>query len=75
MLKLEKIKQIIVFKVFSVFFLSILTFLSFSVEAAFAHVPHDVISALEISPAYDQDQTLFIYSRVGSKGYLLKSED
>ena len=75
MLKLEKTKQIIVFKVFSVFLLSILTFLSFEVETAFAHVPHDIISALEISPTYDQDQTLFIYSRSGSKGYLLKSED
>ena len=44
----------------SVFLLAILTFLSFDAEAAFAHTPHDIISEVEISPNYDQDQTLFI---------------
>jgi photosystem II stability/assembly factor-like uncharacterized protein len=41
------------------------------VEYVCAHSPHDVIDALEISPAYDQDGTLFIIVNDG----LLKSTD
>jgi photosystem II stability/assembly factor-like uncharacterized protein len=35
-------------------------FLIVDVEYVCAHSPHDVINALEISPTYDQDGTLFI---------------
>ena len=60
-----------VFKALSVFLLLILTVLFFEVDAAFAHAPHDDISEVEISPNYDQDQTLFIIVR----GKFLNSED
>ncbi|ESA38637.1 glycosyl bnr repeat-containing protein [Leptolyngbya sp. Heron Island J] len=42
-----------------------------SMQAAFAHTPHDDIHDVEISPNYSQDQTLFIITR----GVLLKSQD
>jgi photosystem II stability/assembly factor-like uncharacterized protein len=41
------------------------------VEFVCAHSPHDVINALDISPAYPQDKTLFIIS----EKHLLKSTD
>lgn len=41
------------------------------VEYLCAHSPHDVIGALDISPTYDQDYTLFIVS----SDHLLKSTD
>ena len=39
---------------------------------AFAHSPHDVISALEVSPNYDEDKTVFI---IVSHEWVLKSND
>ncbi|MGL4883181.1 MAG: hypothetical protein ACRC8K_19295, partial [Waterburya sp.] len=44
---------------------------SFDVPTALAHYPHDDIFAVETSPNYEQDQTLWINVR----GNLLKSED
>ncbi len=44
---------------------------SFDVPTALAHYPHDDIFAVETSPNYQQDQTLWINVR----GNLLKSED
>ena len=64
-----------IFKGLSVFLLAILTVLFFELGVAFAHTPHDNIFAVEISPNYDQDQTLFLISHVGLWGNLLKSED
>jgi photosystem II stability/assembly factor-like uncharacterized protein len=43
----------------------------FQISAVFAHSPHDVIDLLELSPAYSQDKTVFIYSL----GKLLKSNN
>jgi photosystem II stability/assembly factor-like uncharacterized protein len=43
----------------------------FYIDTALAHTPHDDIEAVEISPTYDQDKTLFIIVR----GNLLKSID
>lgn len=52
--------------------LSVALMLSLSVkEAAFAHIPHDTIEELEISPTYPQDKTLFITIR----NNLLRSKD
>lgn len=42
-----------------------------SMQASFAHTPHDDIRDVELSPNYSQDQTLFIITR----GVLLKSKD
>ena len=60
-----------IFKSLIFFLLVILSFLLFEVDAAFAHEPHDIILEVEISPSYNQDQTLFVNTR----GTLLKSED
>jgi photosystem II stability/assembly factor-like uncharacterized protein len=51
----------------------LLTLICFTwdVQAALAHYPHDDIVAVETSPNYQQDQTLWINVR----GNLLKSED
>ncbi|MEM9161908.1 MAG: YCF48-related protein [Cyanobacteria bacterium P01_F01_bin.4] len=38
---------------------------------AWAHDPHDVVQQIEISPTYDQDQTLYLLVR----GNFLKSQD
>jgi photosystem II stability/assembly factor-like uncharacterized protein len=46
-------------------------FLIFDAQAALAHTPHDDIEVLEVSPAYEQDQTLFVIVRQN----LLKSSD
>ena len=46
-------------------------FFTFDVKAALAHYPHDDIFAVEVSPNYQQDRTLFINVR----GNLFKSED
>ncbi|MDJ0633128.1 MAG: hypothetical protein QNJ34_08050 [Xenococcaceae cyanobacterium MO_188.B29] len=62
-----------VFKSLSVFLLAILTVLFLGIESALAHTPHDQIFEVDISPTYDQDQTLFIHSP--TEGGLLKSED
>ena len=62
-----------IFQVTICFSLLIGIFLFFDVEAALAHTPHDIILQVAISPTYDQDQTLFIYS--STEGGLLKSED
>ncbi|HEY9771474.1 MAG TPA: YCF48-related protein [Coleofasciculaceae cyanobacterium] len=42
-----------------------------NVQAAFAHYPHDDILAVEVSPNYQQDRTLFINVR----GNILRSQD
>ncbi|MDL2121678.1 MAG: YCF48-related protein [Deltaproteobacteria bacterium] len=47
-------------KALFIVFQLIIVFLIFNVSDTFAHSPHDVISILEISPSYDQDETLFI---------------
>ena len=44
---------------------------TFAVPTALAHYPHDDIVAVETSPNYQQDHTLWINVR----GNLLKSED
>ncbi|MEM8831516.1 MAG: YCF48-related protein [Cyanobacteria bacterium P01_G01_bin.19] len=46
-------------------------FFTVDVKAALAHYPHDDIFALEVSPDYQQDKTLFINVR----GNIFKSED
>lgn len=43
----------------------------FKVEAVYAHSPHDLIDALELSPDFAEDQTLFI----GLSDHLKKSTD
>jgi photosystem II stability/assembly factor-like uncharacterized protein len=48
------------YKALFIVFQLIIVFLIFNVSDTFAHSPHDVISILEISPSYDQDETLFI---------------
>ena len=48
------------YKTLFIVFQLIIVFLIFNVSDTFAHSPHDVISILEISPSYDQDETLFI---------------
>lgn len=48
-----------------------LAFFAMDVKAALAHYPHDDIFAVEISPDYQQDKTLFINVR----GNIFKSED
>lgn len=55
------------------FCLLLLIFVVFGiqVDAVLAHSPHDDIFDVEVSPTYQQDQTLFIIVR----GNLLKSED
>ena len=68
-----KPKKMSAIKGLSIFSLLALTFLFFDVEAAFAHIPHDIILEVEISPTYGQDQTLFIHDPF--EGGLLKSED
>ncbi|WP_052055411.1 YCF48-related protein [Myxosarcina sp. GI1] len=50
--------------------LTVATF-GFNVRTALAHYPHDDIFAVEISPNYQQDRTLFTNVR----GNLLKSQD
>ena len=62
----------------AVFFLSILTFLFFDVETALAHIPHDDVVEVEISPNYEQDQTVFHIAENGNNkiwGNLFKSEN
>ena len=58
-------------KALSILLVLIFTILLFDVPAAFAHTPHDDIFQVEISPKYNQDQTLFVIVR----GNLLKSID
>ncbi len=42
------------------------------INTLYAHSPHDVISSLEISPKYHEDQTLFL---VEHKGFMVRSSD
>ena len=64
-------KNYSLFKVTILGLLLTLALLTFEVKAALAHYPHDDIFAVEISPNYQQDRTLFINVR----GNLFKSED
>ena len=50
-------------KVICVFLIFVLSLLFFNVNCAFAHTPHDVIDKLEVSPNYEQDQSLLIIIR------------
>jgi photosystem II stability/assembly factor-like uncharacterized protein len=60
----EKMNKLLTFwKNLSYFLLVALTFFCFDVNAALAHRPHDVVSQVEISPTYAQEQTLFIIVR------------
>ncbi len=59
------------FKVTILSLLLTVVWLIFDVKAALAHYPHDDIFAVEISPNYQQDRTLFINVR----GNLFKSKD
>lgn len=60
------------FNLFIIFLSLILVFCALgNIQPALAHSPHDDITALELSPNYQQDQTLFVLSR----GNLLRSED
>lgn len=52
--------------------LLMIVFLFLGARATFAHSPHDVIDALEISPSYNRDQTVFI---IVAADALLKSTD
>ena len=64
-------KPLVLFGSIIAFFFLVFNFLFFDYNAAFAHRPHDVVSDVEISPTYQQDQTLFIVVR----GNLFKSTD
>lgn len=57
--------------------LSLLTVLFFNVNAALAHIPHDVVIDTKLSPNYAQDQTLYHLNQHGitTWGNLFKSED
>jgi len=44
--------------------LLIMVFSLLGTRVTFAHNPHDIIDALELSPSYDQDKTLFIFCPV-----------
>ncbi|PSF38656.1 hypothetical protein C7H19_03885 [Aphanothece hegewaldii CCALA 016] len=57
--------------------LSLLTFFFFNVNAAFAHIPHDVVIDTKVSPNYAQDKTVYHIVEIGlnSWGNLFKSED
>jgi photosystem II stability/assembly factor-like uncharacterized protein len=60
----EKMNKLLTFwKNFSYFLLVVLTFFCFNVNAALAHRPHDVVSQVDVSPTYAQNQTLFIVVR------------
>ena len=63
--KLNRLKVIILGLLLTVVFFTV------DVKAVLAHYPHDDIFAVEISPNYQQDRTLFINVR----GNLLKSKD
>ncbi len=54
-----------------VFLILAVTFSIVEPQPAFAHRPHDVIEQIELSPTYNQDQTLFIFAR----GNLFQSKD
>lgn len=49
----------------------VLTLFSFTAKPALAHRPHDVVTQVDLSPRYEQDQELFIIVR----GNLFKSTD
>jgi photosystem II stability/assembly factor-like uncharacterized protein len=54
-----------------ILFLILTGLFCFNTYLAYAHSPHDVIDALEISPAYDRDKTIFITT----SDELIKSND
>lgn len=54
-----------------IFLILAVTFSIVEPQPAFAHRPHDVIEQIELSPTYNQDQTLFIFAR----GNLFQSKD
>ena len=58
-------------KIISLSLLLTWAFFTVNVKSALAHYPHDDIFAVEISPNYEQDRTLFIDVR----GNLFKSQD
>lgn len=58
-------------KTISIFILLIFSLGIFQVQPALAHRPHDVIEQVELSPNYNQDQTVFIIARLN----LFKSTD
>lgn len=58
-------------KKLKILMLVILATLLLQIQPAFAHRPHDVIHQLEISPQFEQDQTLYIIVRSN----LFKSTD
>ena len=63
----SKASQILAFA----FLASIIFVAFFDGQAVEAHSPHDVVTRVEISPDFGEDQTLFVISR----GNLLKSRD
>ena len=65
---LVKCKELIIF---SFLFISVIACFSYCVEVAYAHTPHDVIDALELSPTFSKDKTLFI----AISDHLFKSTD
>jgi len=64
-------KFLVIVKIISGLLLVSLTFCFGNVQAALAHTPHDDIYQVELSPTYDQDETLYIIVR----GIYLKSTD
>lgn len=68
-LQFASLAQALEYPVITLFFTVII--FAFSAQKALAHRPHDVIEALEISPNYIKDKTLFIVVREK----LLKSID
>lgn len=70
--------QILVrFRVMVCLGLSLLTFCFFNVNAAFAHIPHDVVIETKLSPNYAQDRTVYHIVNIGIStwGNIFKSED
>jgi photosystem II stability/assembly factor-like uncharacterized protein len=55
--------------IFPLSLMLVMAFLFFDVEAIWAHTPHHVVDVLELSPAYNQDSTLYIIVQ----NHLLKS--
>jgi photosystem II stability/assembly factor-like uncharacterized protein len=73
MLNLKKLRGL---KSLWVLCLSLLIFFCFDVEAGLAHVPHDPMVEIEISPTFNQDQTIFFLTRgLHIMGSLFKSEN
>lgn len=69
MLKLNKVIRLTFLMILAIFFS--LSFSLINLPVALSHRPHDVVDQVELSPNYDNNQTLFIIVR----GNLFKSED